>query len=176
MNKEFVLAPLKITLTDGFLCGCDDYLCHYESVLDRDSAIKMAFSQNISEGFYIWQDIIDNAVAEFFNNDMFDEAETFLSDYEELFSEKEHRFNIMNRKNKVSGNNDGLIDFIDEVAGDVFQWLKFVSISRYIFGDSSGILDEIYDACEKGLFPCGKRVTGELVVFNPALLKCQTNK
>jgi len=171
MNKEFVLAPLKITLTDEFLCGCDDHLCHYESVIDRNLAIKMAFSQNISEGFYIWQDIIDNAVVELFNDDMFGEAEAFLSDCEDLFSEKEHRLNIANRKNKISGNDDDLAGFIDEVAGDVFQWLKLVSISRYILGDSSGVLDEIYDACEKGLFPCGKRSTGELVVFNPALMK-----
>ncbi|MDE9430678.1 hypothetical protein KKI99_20045, partial [Xenorhabdus bovienii] len=86
---------------------------------DKDKSLKLSFSQDLPDGYLVWQDLIENNVGEFSLEDNYSEAEDYLEDIDEEYGDLQEEKILSYRKSKIKKINTEYDDFYFEILDDI---------------------------------------------------------
>ena len=173
VDADFIFQPVRFILSEDFLSGCDgekvpDFV---EIIKEKKSALEISISQNLPQGFKVWQDSIDNAVSEFRMEKGFHEGEVFLESADSDFESYQKKISLSYRKAKIKKNNTEYDDFYFNVLGESYYQLKMVSLQRYVKGYiEDSFLERLFFCYSAGLYPCGIKNNKKISAYNPCSL------
>lgn len=170
LDADFIFQPINFILSEGFLSGCDGEGIPkgVEIIKDKKLALDLSTSQNLPQGFNIWQDAIDNAVGEFRTEKGFHEGEIFLEQADSDFESYQKKISLNYRKSKIKKTNTEYDDFYFNVLDQSYYQLKMLSLQRYVKGYvEDGLLERLFVFYFAGLYPCGIKSNKKISVYNP---------
>ncbi|MCC8466697.1 hypothetical protein [Photorhabdus bodei] len=171
-NKKFITEPMSFLFSDNLLSGGVKAPSDIILLEDKDKSLRLSLSQDLPDGYLVWQDLIENSVGEFSLKDNYSEAEDYLEDIDEEYSDLQEEKTLIYRKSKIKKTNTEYDDFYFEILDEVYYQLKMLSIQRYILGEQKeSILEKIFEIYKEGLYPCGMTKDEKIVAFNPMILK-----
>ncbi|WP_036770928.1 hypothetical protein [Photorhabdus australis] len=139
---------------------------------DKDKSLRLSLSQDLPDGYLVWQDLIENSVGEFSLENNYSEAEYYLEDIDEEYSDLQEEKTLIYRKSKIKKTNTEYDDFYFEILDEVYYQLKMLSIQRYILDyQKKSLLEKMFEIYKEGLYPCGMTKDKNIVTFNPMILK-----
>ncbi|OCQ54677.1 hypothetical protein Ppb6_00041 [Photorhabdus australis subsp. thailandensis] len=171
-NKKFITEPMSFLFSDNLLSG--GVKAPYDIILleNKDKSLRLSLSQDLPDGYLVWQDLIENSVGEFSLEDNYSEAEDYLEDIDEEYSDLQEEKTLIYRKSKIKKTNTEYDDFYFEILDEVYYQLKMLSIQRYILGyQKKSLLENMFEIYKEGLYPCGMTKDKKIVAFNPMILK-----
>ncbi|KGM27305.1 hypothetical protein CE143_16085 [Photorhabdus luminescens] len=90
---------------------------------DKDKSLRLSLSQYLPDGYLVWQDLIENSVGKFSLEDNYSEAEDYLEDIDEEYSDLQEEKTLIYRKSKIK----------EQIQNTMIFILKFLKRSlRYI--------------------------------------------
>lgn len=173
-DSEFILEPIKLVLSVGFLARDDACIrdSSVELIKDMNLALSLSTQQNLSDNYLIWQDAIDNAVGQFRLKNSYPDAESFISEVDEQFSIHQSVLSLNYRKQKPQKTNSPYDDFYNSFIGEIYYQLRAVTLQRFVLGErKESFLEKIFRVYSSGFYPCGLKKDGGVIAFNPILLK-----
>lgn len=171
-NKKFITEPMSFLFSDNLLSGGEKVPSDIILLEDKDKSLRLSLSQDLPDGYLVWQDLIENSVGEFSLEDNYSEAEDYLEDIDEEYSDLQEEKTLTYRKSKIKKTNTEYNDFYFEILDEVYYQLKMLSIQRYILGyQKKSLLEKIFEIYKGGLYPCGMTKDKKIVAFNPMILK-----
>ncbi|MDE9430674.1 hypothetical protein KKI99_20025, partial [Xenorhabdus bovienii] len=60
VNKKFVTEPMRFLFLDDLLSGKGKLSSDVILLEDKDKSLKLSFSQDLPDGYLVWQDLIEN--------------------------------------------------------------------------------------------------------------------
>ncbi|EDS4738598.1 hypothetical protein MKU92_004610 [Salmonella enterica] len=172
MNKAYVIEPISFMYTDEFFSGLSvipdvNYIVT-NSITD---AWNYAFEQNLSAGFKIWSDVIEELRSSLMGNVMYQEAYDFINEYGKALQAENSSIFINYRKKKIKKINNKYDDFIfSEAREDAFFVLSTVAINRYLDNFiKAPFLEDVFKIYRAGGWPCGLKEKN-ILVFDPIVL------
>ncbi|WP_157879485.1 hypothetical protein [Xenorhabdus poinarii] len=142
LNKKFVTEPMRFLFLDDLLSGKGQLSSDVILLEDKDKSLKLSFSQDLPDGYLVWQDLIENNVGEFSLENNYSEAEDYLEDIDEEYGDLQEEKILSYRKSKIKKINTEYDDFYFEILDDIYYQLKMLSIQRYILGNKNESLLE----------------------------------
>ncbi|PHM40341.1 hypothetical protein [Xenorhabdus miraniensis] len=172
VNKKFVIEPMSFLFSDDLLSGSGELYSGVILLEEKDKSLKLSLSQDLPDGYLVWQDLIENSVGEFSLEDNYSEAEDYLEDIDEEYGDLQEEKILNYRKAKIKKTNTEYDDFYFEILDEVYYQLKMLSIQRYILGHKKeSLLEKMFDIYKEGFYPCGMTKDKKIVAFNPMVLK-----
>lgn len=175
-NIDFYMEPVRFFKEPSYLVGTDDKNSTYEVITDKDKALQLLFSQDVSSEYMIWDDFFSSLISEFILDAEYKSAQEKIiniirseSDDVKDAIRKRKQFLIKKKSGLV---NDEYEKFLSEINDECHHMLMMISVHRCLRGfESSSKLEEIFSIFKSGAFPCGVKKNQELVVFYPSILK-----
>ncbi|MEQ1963127.1 hypothetical protein ABLB69_08120 [Xenorhabdus khoisanae] len=172
VNKNFVTEPMRFLFLDDLLSGKGKLSSDVILLEEKDKSLKLSFSQDLPDGYLVWQDLIENNVGEFSLEDNYSEAEDYLEGIDEEYGDLQEEKILTYRKSKIKKINTEYDDFYFEILDDIYYQLKMLSIQRYLLGTKSeSLLEKMFNIYKEGFYPCGMTKDKKIVAFNPQILK-----
>ncbi|MDE9430514.1 hypothetical protein [Xenorhabdus bovienii] len=137
LNKKFVTEPMRFLFLDDLLSGKGQLSSDVILLEDKDKSLKLSFSQDLPDGYLVWQDLIENNAGELSLEDNYSEAEDYLEDIDEEYGDLQEEKIFSYRKSKIKKINTEYDDFYFEIFDDIYYQLKMLSIQRYILGNKN---------------------------------------
>ena len=170
LDENFILQPMNLLFSESLLSGYNgaELSLDFEVIKDLEFSLEISKSQNLPDGYVIWQDAIDNSVSDFRLDKKFSDAENFISTKDDEFSSYQSKLSIAYRKSKLKKSNTAYDDFYFNVLGEVYYQLKMVTLQRYVRGNvENSFLEKLFHLYREGLYPCGMKNKGTIVAYNP---------
>lgn len=178
---DFYMEPIRFFNQPQFLSGLTTALPQYTVISSKDEALQLLFSQHLPAEYGVWEDFFAGIVAGLILDADYAQATEHIQQHIELAEKDEVKAQIRKRKAYLLRKKAGLTeslqydDFVNETSDECHYMLMMLSVQRYIKGALTGsVLETLFDILQAGALPCGvKKVTAELVIFDPAVLKSE---
>ncbi|OTA15309.1 hypothetical protein Xbed_03599 [Xenorhabdus beddingii] len=171
-DHKFITEPMSFLLSNALLSGGGNLPSGIILLEDKDKSLTLSLSQNLPDGYLVWQDLIENSVGEFSLEDKYSDAEEYLEGIDEEFGDLQEEKTLVYRKSKIKKINTEYDDFYFDILDDVYYQLKMLSLQRYILGyQKASLLEKMFEIYKEGFYPCGMTKDKKIVAFNPMVLK-----
>ncbi len=142
-----------------------------EIVTSLEDAMILANEQDLPDGYRIWEDVQENAIASFRTTKDYHDAVALIDPvaHEVWTATKKTRLDL--RKKQIRETLTQYEEFVTTLAGDVLEQLKIIAAGQICEKEHlDSVLQAMLFAYSAGFYPCGWSEGGNIVVYDPRRL------